>query len=217
MKDEAIFGSSATGEKRTVRILDLGCGSGESTILLSEKTSCRIFAGDISEEALNKAIMLTKLNKNIDLIKLDVYSLPFRDNSFDIVVSYGYGSVASYKGAQSEVGRILKPNGIAIIDFRNLSLYELLRPYKLIKYYKRYKQGEFRMYHFGKIGIAEEFRKGGLELKKTENFNTFPPISKHIPSKVYIVFEYTIGRILRPLLARVFLAKFVKETVTIEQ
>ena len=142
LKEKGLF-KTKTG--KPLNILDIGCGDGEICVLFSQKTPSKIFAGDISAVALNKAKNQVNSSKKIILIKLDVYSLPFRDNSFDVIVSYGYGSAASYKGAQAEVSRVLKPGGIAIIDFRNMSLYELLRPRKLIKYYKKYKKEDFKI------------------------------------------------------------------------
>jgi len=207
LNGERTFGESAKG---AIKLLDLGCGSGEISILLSKMTGYEVVAGDISSRALEKARCLADSSQDIQLLNLDVYALPFHDNTFDVVVSYGYASAGSYKQAQREMSRVLAPGGIAIIDFRNISLYELLRPLKLINHYRRYIRKNPKIYYFGKRGIREEFEKAGLDLQGTRDFNTFPPVSRLIPHQVYVFFENTVGRLFRPLLSRVYLAKFIR-------
>jgi ubiquinone/menaquinone biosynthesis C-methylase UbiE len=203
------------GLNNGLRILDLGCGQGDIDILLTEKSNFPILSIDISGEALKVALeRITKqgLEEKIKLIKADAYDLSFKDNSFDIVLSFGYGSVGSYVGIQKEIFRVLKPGGVAIIDFRHLSIYNtLLTPREFFSQWKRFRSGrEIKIYHFGQLGVKEHFRQFGLILEDIRRFNTYPPLRNIGFPKLYMLFENTFGRLFKPILSRVFLAKFRK-------
>ncbi|MDI6760028.1 MAG: class I SAM-dependent methyltransferase [Candidatus Brocadiaceae bacterium] len=196
-------------------ILDLGCGQGDIDILIALQSNSRIIATDLSEKALKvgrEQISKYGLEKRISLIKGDGYELGFRDNSFDVLLSFGYGSAGSYTGVQEEIYRVLKPGGIAIIDFiHHLSLYNVLRPKFLFRQWRRYRSGkEAKVYHFGKFGVEDYFKRFGLVLEDIRLFNTYPPMGDLFSHKSYMLFEDTFGRLFKPVLARVFLAKFRK-------
>lgn len=201
--------------QRPLEVLDLGCGQGDIDILLALRTDFRVTAVDISDLALRIAADKTRswgLQNRIRLCQADAYHLCFPSESFDVVISFGYGSVGGYLEAQSEVRRVLRGRGVAIIDFKNLSLYNtLLTPRQFVRLWERYRRGEPKMYHLGIWGLKAYFRRFGLELEKSRAFNTYPPIgAKLLPPAVFLAFEGTLGRLLRPLLGRVFLAKFRK-------
>lgn len=71
--------------RETIRLLDLGCGTGNLTKFFSGMQHCAIFAVDISPDMLRVA--RDKL-KNVKFLLCDVEHLPFRDNSFDAVVGF---------------------------------------------------------------------------------------------------------------------------------
>lgn len=68
------------------RILDVGCGDGALTYLLSQKGGF-VIGVDSSDEAINFAKKKTGEIKNIEFIKASVYYLPFKNGGFDCVVS----------------------------------------------------------------------------------------------------------------------------------
>jgi len=196
-------------------ILDLGCGQGDIDILIALQSNFYVIAADFSERALKAAseqIAKYGLGKRISLIKGDGYELSFRDNSFDIILSFGYGSVGSYVGIQKEISRVLKPGGVAIIDFRHLSIYNtLLTPRDFLRQWKRYRSGkEAKIYHLGQFGVKKHFQQFGLMLEDIRRFNTYPPLGNIASHKLYMLFENTFGRLFKPIFARVFLAKFKK-------
>ena len=198
---------------RELRVLDVGCGYGDIDILLAQKTNFHITATDISSKAIKRAreqIFAVGLEHQISLVQGDIYNTGFKSNSFDVVISYGYASAASYKGVQTEVHRVLVPGGLAIIDFRNLSLYQMLfSSRQFIRSYKRWKNKEPKIYHWGRFGIKEHFSQYGLELQTIRMFNTYPPIlGEKISYQWFLFFENTVGRFLKPLLSRVLLAQF---------
>lgn len=94
-------------------ILEIGAGSGAHTRTLLE-TGAQVCATDISENSLE---IIQKQNKGYNNLKTktaDMESLPFADNSFDIVTSAGSLSYGDNKVVMKEIYRVLKDNGLFI-------------------------------------------------------------------------------------------------------
>ena len=205
-----------TESDSNLSMLDLGCGQGDISILIALRSDLSIIAVDISKMALNIAsekIAEYRLGERISLVRVDGYKLCFKDASFDIIFSSGYGSVASYPRMQREVYRVLKPNGVVISDFiRHHNLYNILmKPRYLLRQWKRYHNDkETRIYHFGQLGVKEHFLLSGLMLEDVRYFNTYPPMGNICSARLYMLFEDTFGWLFQRFLARVFLAKFTK-------
>ena len=116
--------------KSEFKVLEIGSGSGDHTLSLLN-TGANITATDISSESLK----LLKLKiKNYSNLKLktqiaDIESLPFENESFDIVANAGSLSYGNYKKVDIEVRRVLKPNGlfICIDSLNNNPIYRLNR------------------------------------------------------------------------------------------
>ena len=71
-------------EKIKTPILDLGCGSGNDTLYLTEK-GFSVIACDYSDIALEQ---VNQNIKNVKTIKLDIsLPLPFEDNAFDLIIA----------------------------------------------------------------------------------------------------------------------------------
>jgi SAM-dependent methyltransferase len=74
-------------ELRGKRVLDVGCGSGRfAEIALS--TGARVVAIDYSA-AVDAVRANLGANASLDVVQADVYRLPFRDEAFDYVYSFG--------------------------------------------------------------------------------------------------------------------------------
>ncbi|MFW9793698.1 MAG: class I SAM-dependent methyltransferase [Candidatus Thorarchaeota archaeon] len=63
-------------------VLDVGCGTGNNTLLLAESTSARVVGLDISLGMLQKA---SAKMKHIPLVQAPADSLPFASNTFDFI------------------------------------------------------------------------------------------------------------------------------------
>lgn len=194
--------------KRKGRVLDIGCGFGEIDILLAQKTDFEITACDISEVAVKVAkenVKRANLRNRIKIEEKDVYDLKYPNNHFDVVLSFGYASAASYSGAQKEIARVLKPGGILICDFINC-----LSCYKFFNTFGRVLKKQRIPYYVSSAGIRREFKKAGLILTNQRFFNTYPPVNMGLSHPTFILFENTIGKVFKNFLGRVRLVSFKK-------
>lgn len=100
------------------RILDIGCGEGRHTIKAcqQDQTVCvgADFGFDPLVETRNKLNFHDQINdlncRCIDLANTDITRLPFKDESFDIVIcSEVLEHIPDHKKAMSELVRIVKP------------------------------------------------------------------------------------------------------------
>ncbi|MGE3268355.1 MAG: class I SAM-dependent methyltransferase [Chloroflexota bacterium] len=100
------------GEVRRPEILDAGCGSGGMTRYLQHFG--RVTGIDLAPEALT----LAKQRGLTRLARSSVGAIPFQDGTFDIVTSFDvlyHLNVNDDRVALSEIHRVLKPGGVALI------------------------------------------------------------------------------------------------------
>ena len=92
------------------KIIDICTGTGDLVKFVSRHCpDCEIIGIDISEEMLKKAKIK---NPTKQFIQADVTNLPFKDNSFDYVISsFGIRNIENRQKALSEIYRILKKDG----------------------------------------------------------------------------------------------------------
>ena len=95
-------------------VLEVGCGTGLIMKRLQSKVSS-IHGIDISEGMLSLAKA-----KGLKVGLCSVTSLPYKDNSFDVVYSYKVlAHIKDIKTAMKEIARVTKPGGIVITEFYN--------------------------------------------------------------------------------------------------
>lgn len=98
------------------KLLELGCGSGQLASFLQKK-SVSIIASDISETAIEHA---RKLHPEVDFRAHSAEELPYKDNSFDIVMSFDVlEHLPNVDQHLCEVQRVLKPNGHYLLQTPN--------------------------------------------------------------------------------------------------
>ncbi len=96
------------------KILDLGCGSGFSMEVLKE-LGYEVLGVDISEKMLGFAKA-----QGFNVVRADARELPFEDESFDGLLSISMLQWLGKKDVEKvarECYRILKPGGVAVIQF----------------------------------------------------------------------------------------------------
>jgi SAM-dependent methyltransferase len=101
--------------------LDLCCGVGRHTIPLSSYVD--IISFDLSRDLLST--LKTRGGKNVNPIRGDMRKLPFKEGSFDNVInmftSFGYFEDEENELVLQEIFKILKPQGIFVLDMANPS------------------------------------------------------------------------------------------------
>ena len=113
-----------------MKVLDAGCGDGSTLSLLRKQFDVESFGIDISDKALEKALLLSKQeNLNIEFKKADVRSVPYPSNYFDLILSWGViEHFDNYELAIDEFYRTLKPGGVLnLIQPNKLSFAPLQR------------------------------------------------------------------------------------------
>lgn len=100
-------------------ILDIATGTGDQAIALSALKPKKVTGLDISSGMLDVGRMkIAKLGLSelIDMKLGDSEDIPFEDNSFDVItVSFGVRNFENLRKGLSEMYRVLKPGGKAII------------------------------------------------------------------------------------------------------
>jgi len=98
------------------RVLDLGCGAGTDTLVAAQMVGPegRVAGIDMTPEMLEKArASAAELGvKNVEFVEGEAESLPFADESFDVVISNGVIDLIPEKDAVfGELHRVLAPGG----------------------------------------------------------------------------------------------------------
>ena len=98
------------------KVLDVGCGTGDLSIELFERTAAQVtgvdFCGPMVRLAQKKA-------PHLPFIEGDALQLPFADGSFDgLTVAFALRNLSSVHAGLTEFRRVLKPGGwLAILEF----------------------------------------------------------------------------------------------------
>jgi ubiquinone/menaquinone biosynthesis C-methylase UbiE len=98
----------------TDKILEVGCGTG---LILKEvnKRVSKAIGIDLSENMLEKA-----RERGLEVYHAEASKMPFEDNTFDLVYSYKVlAHIEAIEKTLQEINRVLKPNGIAVLEFYN--------------------------------------------------------------------------------------------------
>jgi len=144
----------STAHNKQSKILDIGCALGDFTVQVKELLQPKeIWAIDISEEAIKKAMIKYKQSG----IKFKVNSLPhleeFKDSSFDLVLALEVLYYLGYRErirAIEGIKRILKKEGLLLISVNigEPPYFQIDEFYNLISSFFQIKRVE---YIYGKI------------------------------------------------------------------
>ncbi|KAJ1452782.1 S-adenosyl-L-methionine-dependent methyltransferase [Pelagophyceae sp. CCMP2097] len=108
-------------KRKSKAVLDLGCGNSKLLVdMRADGFEGRLVAVDFVESALETQRKLGAEEKGIELLRTDVRSTPFADESFDLIVDKGTvdamisakkGGAANVSAAMKEAARLLKHGG----------------------------------------------------------------------------------------------------------
>ena len=118
-ESEKLKNNSQVLRDSETQVLDVACGTADSTIALAKAGVPRVIGVDISEEMLKvgeKKIDKLNLNSVISLKVEDCENLSFNDNTFDAAfIAFGIRNFEDKKKGLKELHRVLKPNGLLLI------------------------------------------------------------------------------------------------------
>ena len=103
------------------RVLDVGCGTGDLSIEIFEKTAARVIGIDFCRPMLQLA---KQKAPRLKFIEGDALRLPFADAMFDaITIGFALRNLSSVEQGLAELHRVLKPQGwLAILEFSQPSV-----------------------------------------------------------------------------------------------
>src|SRR5210317_1686711 len=100
-----------------LNILDIGCGTGASTLILARLLNAKITAVDFLQDFLDVLESRTRslgLEEKITTLCASMEELPFEDEQFDVIWSEGAIYNIGFNKGISDWRRYLKPSGLLI-------------------------------------------------------------------------------------------------------
>ncbi|SHN59867.1 class I SAM-dependent methyltransferase [Desulfovibrio litoralis] len=109
-------------KSKPLKIADIGCGTGNSSILLAKELNAQITAVDFLPEFLEvlqsqaKAHKEHKVAEKITTLNCSMDSLPFATEEFDLIFSEGAIYNMGFEAGVADWKRFLKPGGKLIVS-----------------------------------------------------------------------------------------------------
>ncbi len=168
-------------------VLDISCGTGNYSLELKRK-GARVIGLDISSEMLSIAKKKAEAEGlKIDFIRADAAKPPFKNHSFDLIISILILEFADKPDKMIEGWRnLLKPDGRMVIGFLNrYSLWALKRRLKAI-----FKESIWRKARFYSINDMQKLlADAGLKSIESREVIYFPPVENRLFLKALILIE----------------------------
>jgi ubiquinone/menaquinone biosynthesis C-methylase UbiE len=155
-------------------ILEIGCGTGEFSRLLSERAK-RVLAIDLSPQMIRLARGSSKLYPNIEFVKGDVMIYQLPDNEFDCIATLTTLHHLPIETTLRKIRKALKPGGVFVC----LDLYQRSNLNDLLFDSVAYPANLFlTLIKTGKPKPSREVREAYIEHGKTDTYLTLPQIEQ---------------------------------------
>lgn len=94
------------------RVLDVGCGTGETSVYLAKTYGCKVTAVDLHPMMIAHAKnRIIENGVDVELIQANAEELPFKDQTFDKVITESVTVFTKINKTIAEYKRVLKPGG----------------------------------------------------------------------------------------------------------
>ncbi len=101
--------------KKNQKYLEIGCGNGHISKYLAGKYNLNVTGTDVDPDMIQLANQDIGELKNIRFMEMDATNIPFKENDFGIVLSFGVlHHISNWQNVLSEISRVLKPEGYFI-------------------------------------------------------------------------------------------------------
>jgi len=147
-----------------LKILDVGCGTGDSLNYIAKLSKSQLYGLDISEKMLK--IARKKLGEKAILKLGDVEKIPFKDKTFDYVLNTeAFHHFPNPNKTLKEINRVLKKNGefmLADVNFYSNFIHWL---------FKKIEPGHVNIY--SKDEFKELFKSNGFKIIRQKRLGIF--------------------------------------------
>ncbi|EKD89881.1 MAG: S-adenosylmethionine (SAM)-dependent methyltransferase [uncultured bacterium] len=160
--------------KKNQTILEAGCGLSQWVYCLSRQ-GYKILGVDIARKTINK---IKKNYPKINLHVADVEDLPYKDNSFDVYLSFGVVEhfIKGPSKVLKEAHRVTKSGGLLYITVPYLNI-----P-RYIKYNFFTKQnGKFYQYLYSEGEIITHIKEAGFKIERVGHYDFINAVKKDVP------------------------------------
>ena len=156
-------------------MLDVGCGEGRHIFgIMQEHPEMKCIGLDMDNDSLHKAEEGYEYFKSIsnvgaEFLKGSAYSLPFLDNSLDLIVcSEVLEHLHQYNDAVKEIHRVLKPGGKFYASVPDSWPEKIC--WALSKDYQNQPGGHLRI--FNQSGLVSEIEESGFKFLSSDRFHS---------------------------------------------
>jgi SAM-dependent methyltransferase len=176
----------------TKRVLDLGCGWGRHSILVSKKVGCKIYALDLSQTLLDYAKKEAEKDKQEivwicgDMRDREKYPLDL-DSIYCMFGTFGYFDDGENIKVLENISYSLKPNGLFLLELNNF--------YKLIKFLSPKDVSSLTLSNGEVVYVIDERELLMFENKVRVNRKFFYLNSKKIVERNLVIRNYTLPEI----------------------
>ncbi len=180
---------------QSYHLLDLGCGAGRHVVFLASE-GYQVTGVDFSEIGLKAAKEeLEQRQLRASLVKSSILAMPFLDEQFDGIISYGvliYFNKQDLQQALREMHRVLKPGGKAFMVVRSIldkrygqgtlvekdtfAMNNLNEEALMVHYFNQNEIEEELFKHFSEVKLG--FTHEGLESTQVFNGNYLITVTK---------------------------------------
>lgn len=169
-------------KRKKIKILEIGCGTGEYTKIIAKKLPyVQFYCLDISPKIIAVAKKKCKKIKNVKFFVLSAFDTGFKTEMFDFVFGYYILHHISLKKVTKEICRVLKKNGKAFFYEPNL-----LNPYvflvKSIPFLKKLAGDSPDEWAINPLTVSKMFKGFQVKVKYSEFVYPF----SFIPTRVML-------------------------------